>query len=50
MGTMACLGGLALVIVAIVMVGLVWLYRLGWSNRDDDLDFDEEGIIATHVD
>ena len=48
-GTTACLGGLALLIVAIVMVGLVWLYRLGWSNNEDDEpEFDEEGIIASH--
>lgn len=49
-GTTACLGGLALVIVAIIMVGLVWLYRLGWGNKEDDgLEFDEEGISTSHV-
>lgn len=49
-GTTACLGGLALLIVAIIMVGLVWLYRLGWSsNEDDGLEFDEEGISTSHV-
>jgi hypothetical protein len=26
-----------------VLVGLVWLYRLGWGKVDDD--FDEEEIV-----
>jgi hypothetical protein len=38
-GTTACAGGLILVVVAVVMAGMVWLYRLGWGSADDD-EFD----------
>jgi hypothetical protein len=40
-GTTACVGGLVLLIMAAVMAGAVWLYRLGWGQADDDDDFDE---------
>lgn len=43
-GTTACIGGVALVFMGVVLVGLVWLYRLGWGKVDDD-DFAEEEII-----
>lgn len=41
-GTAACFGGLILVILAAVLAGLVWLYRMGWVNSDDDDDSDAE--------
>jgi hypothetical protein len=46
-GATACIGGLALFIVGGVMAGLVWLYRLGWGQLDDeDIDEDDEYIEA----
>lgn len=45
-GTTACLGGVALVLVAAVMAGLVWLYRLGWGSAAVEEEYydDNEGI------
>lgn len=43
-GTTACVGGVFIVIMSLALVGLVWLYRLGWSQTKDELvadDFDE---------
>lgn len=34
-GTTVCLGGVGLLLVAVVIAGLVWLYRLGWSRPKD---------------
>jgi hypothetical protein len=34
-GMTACIGGMALVFMAAVLVGLVWLYRLGWGKVDN---------------
>lgn len=35
-GTMGCIGGLGLSFAGVVVAGLVWLYRLGWGNSEDD--------------
>jgi len=43
-GTTICFGGIILLIMSIVMAGLVWLYRLGWSNPDDEFDEYEEEL------
>ena len=40
-GTTACLGGGALIIVGVVVGGLVWLYRLNSSGEGDEYDDDE---------
>jgi hypothetical protein len=47
-GTTACLGGLALVVAALILAGLVWLYRLGWGNLGHD-EADEEVIMAETI-
>lgn len=44
-GTTACLGGLALLVAAIILAGLVWLYRLGWGDAARD-ETDEEIIVV----
>lgn len=44
-GTTICFGGIILLIMSIVMAGLVWLYRLGWSNSDGGFDDYEEELI-----
>ncbi len=44
-GTTACLGGMALLVAAIIIAGLVWLYRLGWGEKDRD-EGDEEIIVV----
>jgi hypothetical protein len=43
-GTTACVGSLVLVMAAILLAGLVWLYRLGWGSVENDEfdDFDDE--------
>jgi hypothetical protein len=44
-GTTICAGGVVLVVMIIVALGLVWLYRLGWGNTDEDEyfeDYDDE--------
>lgn len=50
-GTTACLGGVALVLVAAVMAGLVWLYRLGWGSAAVEEEYydDNEGINVEDV-
>ncbi len=35
-GTAVCLGGGGLVVAAVVLLGLVWLYRLGWGKPAND--------------
>ena len=41
-GTTVCLGGGLLLVIAVVLAGLVWLYRVGWSSdEDDDYDYEE---------
>ena len=47
LGTAICMGGVALLILAAIMAGLVWLYRLGWSTPGDDDDFDDELLPAS---
>lgn len=32
--TMGCAGGLGLSMIAAVLVGMVWLYRIGWRNNN----------------
>ncbi len=49
-GTTACVGGLILLIMGVVVAGLVWLYRLGWGQAaedeyDDDFDDNVEEIV-----
>lgn len=53
-GTTACVGGLGLVLMGAVLAGLVWLYRLGWGQIDDDDfedddDFDDDEVIVEIV-
>jgi hypothetical protein len=53
-GTTACIGGLGLVLMGAVLAGLVWLYRLGWGQIDDDdfeddEDFDDDEVIVEIV-
>ncbi|MBN1221248.1 MAG: hypothetical protein JXM69_20155 [Anaerolineae bacterium] len=45
-GTTICVGGVALLMMAVVVAGLVWLYRLGWGNVDHDEtdDFGDDDI------
>lgn len=33
-GTTICVGGIAMVGLAVVIAGLVWLYRLGWGGKE----------------
>jgi len=35
-GTTVCMGGVVLLIAALVLAGLAWLYKLGRGNPDDD--------------
>jgi hypothetical protein len=42
-GATICIGGAALLVAAMVMAGLVWLYRLGWGDKDEENEDDEEG-------
>jgi hypothetical protein len=44
-GTTVCVGGGALLLLGAVMVGLVWLYRLGWGQTDNSEADDEEEIV-----
>jgi hypothetical protein len=44
-GTTACLGGMALLVAAIILAGLVWLYRLGWGDSHRD-EAEEEIIVV----
>ncbi|MBN1992914.1 MAG: hypothetical protein JW953_09420 [Anaerolineae bacterium] len=51
-GTTICAGGVILVIIAAVIAGLVWLYRLGWGNIDDyesGQDFDDDDEIVVEI-
>jgi hypothetical protein len=48
-GTTACLGGGALLIVGVVVGGLVWLYRLNASGADDEYG-EDEGVNDGNVD
>lgn len=49
-GTTVCIGGAALLLLGAVLAGLVWLYRLGWGNVDDDEPDDDEEIIIEIAD
>ncbi len=40
-GSLACVGGVFVIIMAVVLAAMAWLYRLGWGNVKDDLDDDE---------
>lgn len=49
-GTTVCVGGLTLMALAAILAGLVWLYRLGWGQIEeddfsDDLDDGEEVVV-----
>lgn len=35
-GVTACIGGVVLLVVGAVMAGLVWLYRMGWGDVEQD--------------
>jgi hypothetical protein len=51
-GTTICVGGVVILMMAIVLVGLVWLYRLGWGHVGDDepdQDFDDDEEIAVEI-
>jgi hypothetical protein len=51
-GTTICAGGVIILIMVVVLAGLVWLYRLGWGDVDDDEydeDADDEEIIVEIV-
>jgi hypothetical protein len=48
-GTSICVGGLVLAMMAAVMAGLIWLYRLGWGQVEDDEFYDDEEIIVEIV-
>ena len=39
-GTLGCVGGLGLSFAGAVMAGLVWLYRLGWGQKEEEADFE----------
>lgn len=41
-GATVCLGGGGLLVIASVMGGLVWLYRLGWGERKEEEEEDNE--------
>lgn len=45
-GTTVCFGGIGLLLMAAVVAGLVWLYRLGWGKIDPDESDDEEEITV----
>ncbi|MEM7345225.1 MAG: hypothetical protein AAF485_13355 [Chloroflexota bacterium] len=46
-GTTICVSGVLLMILAVFMMGLTWLYRAGWEDEDDDDDdFDEDGFYT----
>ncbi|HEX9924245.1 MAG TPA: hypothetical protein VGD99_16440 [Anaerolineae bacterium] len=47
-GTGVCIGGVVLVLIGAVMTGLVWLYRLGWEQVDDD-EFDDDVDDAPEI-
>jgi hypothetical protein len=44
-GTTVCIGGGALILLGAVMMGLAWLYRLGWGQTNDSEPDDEEEIV-----
>jgi hypothetical protein len=51
-GTTLCAGGLILVIMAVAIAGLVWLYHLGWGKSDDDLfddDYDDDDSVDVEI-
>jgi hypothetical protein len=51
-GTTICGGGVIILIMVGVLAGLVWLYRLGWGDVDDDEpdeEADDEEIIVEIV-
>ncbi len=35
-GTTVCIGSVVLLMAAIVLAGLVWMYRLGWNKPEED--------------
>jgi len=54
-GTTFCAGGLLLVIMAVAVAGLVWLYRLGWGKADDDpydddFEEDDDSVVVEIID
>ncbi len=51
-GTTLCAGGLVLVIMAVAVAGLIWLYRLGWGKADggpSDDDFEDDDAVAVEI-
>jgi len=51
-GTTLCAGGLVVVIMAVAIAGLIWLYRLGWGKADDDLfddDFADDDSVVIEI-
>ena len=42
-GMLGCIGGLGLAFVGAMMAGLVWLYRLGWGQKEVD-EFESENV------
>jgi hypothetical protein len=43
-GASICIGGAALLMVGVIMGGLVWLYRLGWGQKDKKDFTDDAGF------
>ncbi|MCB0207917.1 MAG: hypothetical protein KDJ52_01230 [Anaerolineae bacterium] len=48
-GTLGCIGGLGLAFVGAMMAGLVWLYRLGWGQKETDAEFESENVYNDDV-
>jgi hypothetical protein len=49
-GTTACVGGVVLLVLGAMMAGLVWLYRVGWGNDEDDtFDDDDDDDLEIEV-
>ena len=44
-GATACVGGIFLLVMAAVITGVIWLYRLGWGQKENEFD-DYDGDIA----
>ncbi len=47
-GTTMCVGGIVLVMMAALLAGLIWLYRLGWGQVEDD-EFDDDFDDAEEI-
>jgi len=37
-GATACVGGIFLLVMAAVITGVIWLYRLGWGQKDNEYE------------